>query len=1222
MRILTLHLRNLNSLRGNWQIDFTAPEFLANGIFAITGPTGAGKTTLLDAICLALFGATPRLGKITRSSNEIMSRSTGECFAEVEFLAGEGRYRCHWSQHRARRKPEGDLQQHKHEIVDAETGKVLETKVKEVANLVERITGLEFAQFTRSMLLAQGDFAAFLNADAAERAPILEQITGTEIYSQISVQVHERWTAEKKQTEMLLASLDSVELLTADEEESMKSRQQELQANVKSLQYELTHAERQIAYLQEVEARQRELAVLHGQLEEHHEKCEQAADDLARYASGKNAVAVHGSYETWMGIRQTVQEETKRLAVLQEQEKENLQACEKFQHQVKETGQAVEKFELHLEKELELLKQVRALDVKVSSAEKHLIEQRREYQELHKQREKQQQKQQQLICRQKGFQEKQQLTATYLEKHREDEQLVEQMQDIAGQLNRLVLLDNQQLELKQSLEKAREQRKEAVSKVETAKEQHVRSKERHAELEKQYATMHGEQQQRLAGRETPALREEIEQLRIALQAMEDARRLFGQQQELLQEQGKNTTARQLTGEKLTSCRERLESRQKDRAAREDLHEQLRINQQLCQTIADFSEARARLKPGEPCPLCGGADHPWMQKQPQVADKAEELFLLEKELKSLDEEIVHIREERARLEQAEKDILQRGTAFETSLNRLQQQLVVGLDSCGLETKPETLEDLMHVQAEKQALLQHMQQELKAIDSGAEQLQKCQAELSGLLDQLHQHANALKEAQHTVERIDDRIETTEQQKLEAKKGAQQLLEALEQQLKPFGIDQVMPENVDTVLAQLQKRRELWQEASGNHLIAERELVAVTAALDELHATLADQQVALEKKDATMGEAQLQLKALQQERQALYGERIPDAEEKQLLAQKKTLQQQLRNIQEQLQQIEKLGVQIAEKVLATGASLKKNIDQEQKLHEQLTDLLLNKGFASVELFLQALLPEAEMDSLAHLKQNLVKHHDQLITLFQEKKLALQRLEQADAPEKKVEELRVIQAQLSGQVQEVLQQVGALAEQLQRNEQAKDKQKKQLEQVKLQQQVESKWGRLHQLIGSADGKKFRMFAQGMTLDLVIHHANRHLRRMNDRYLLLRSAEQLLDLQVMDSYQAGEIRSTKNLSGGESFIVSLALSLGLSSMAGRNIRIDSLFLDEGFGSLDEEALEVALQALSELQRTGKLIGVISHVPMLQERIGVQVKVLPRSDGTSLLEGPGCRQVQ
>ena len=160
--------------------------------------------------------------------------------------------------------------------------------------------------------------------------------------------------------------------------------------------------------------------------------------------------------------------------------------------------------------------------------------------------------------------------------------------------------------------------------------------------------------------------------------------------------------------------------------------------------------------------------------------------------------------------------------------------------------------------------------------------------------------------------------------------------------------------------------------------------------------------------------------------------------------------------------------------------------------------------------------------------------------------------------------------------------------------------------------------MIGSTDGKKYRNFAQGLTFEMMIGHANRQLQKMTDRYLLARDDSQPLELNVVDNYQAGEIRSTKNLSGRESFIVSLSLALGLSHMASKNVRVDSLFLDEGFGTLDEEALDTALETLAGLQQDGKLIGVISHVPALKERISTQIQVTPQTGGRSQISGPGC----
>jgi len=196
-----------------------------------------------------------------------------------------------------------------------------------------------------------------------------------------------------------------------------------------------------------------------------------------------------------------------------------------------------------------------------------------------------------------------------------------------------------------------------------------------------------------------------------------------------------------------------------------------------------------------------------------------------------------------------------------------------------------------------------------------------------------------------------------------------------------------------------------------------------------------------------------------------------------------------------------------------------------------------------------------------------------------------------------------------------------LSENAAAKERIKEKQAAIEAQKKECRRWENLHELIGSADGKKYRNFAQGLTFEMMIGHANRQLQKMTDRYLLARDDAQPLELNVVDNYQAGEIRSTKNLSGGESFIVSLSLALGLSHMASKNVRVDSLFLDEGFGTLDEEALDTALETLAGLQQDGKLIGVISHVPALKERISTQIQVTPQTGGRSQISGPGCRSV-
>ena len=207
------------------------------------------------------------------------------------------------------------------------------------------------------------------------------------------------------------------------------------------------------------------------------------------------------------------------------------------------------------------------------------------------------------------------------------------------------------------------------------------------------------------------------------------------------------------------------------------------------------------------------------------------------------------------------------------------------------------------------------------------------------------------------------------------------------------------------------------------------------------------------------------------------------------------------------------------------------------------------------------------------------------------------------------------------LLETIGAISQRLTDNNEKKSHQQDKRKAITAQKDKLQVWQQLHKLIGSADGKKYRTFAQGLTFEVMIDHANAKLHKMSDRYLLIRDDNNALELNVIDNYQGGEIRSTKNLSGGEGFIISLALALGLSQMASHNIRVDSLFLDEGFGTLDEESLDIALDTLTSLQQEGKLIGVISHVAALKERILTQIQVTKLSGGFSQISGQGCQKI-
>ena len=281
---------------------------------------------------------------------------------------------------------------------------------------------------------------------------------------------------------------------------------------------------------------------------------------------------------------------------------------------------------------------------------------------------------------------------------------------------------------------------------------------------------------------------------------------------------------------------------------------------------------------------------------------------------------------------------------------------------------------------------------------------------------------------------------------------------------------------------------------------------------------------------------------------------------------------------------------------------------------------GFTDEKQFFEARLTNEERESLSSRAKELDNAQTELKTKQKDRETRLDLETAKKVTDKTLEELEPLLNEYEESLKELRDTIAGLKHRLSENTAAKNRIKEKQTAIESQKKECYRWEKLHGLIGSADGKKYRNFAQGLTFELMVSHANRQLEKMTDRYLLIRDNEQPLELNVVDNYQAGEIRSTRNLSGGESFIVSLSLALGLSKMASRKVRVDSLFLDEGFGTLDEDALDTALETLSGLQQDGKLIGVISHVSALKERISTQINVITISGGKSLIEGPGCNR--
>ena len=1223
MRILGVRFKNLNSLVGEYQVDFTDPEYVSDGIFAITGPTGAGKTTILDAICLGIYGRTPRLERITKNSNEIMSRQTGECFAEVTFETQKGCYRSHWSQHRARKKPEGELQPARHEIADADGGTVLESKMSRVGEFVEKVTGMDFERFTRSMMLAQGEFAAFLNAPADERAPILEQITGSEIYSQISMKVHERRKEEGDKLDLLQAELRGIEILGEDEVKALQIDLKEKRLKGGELEGKVEGLRKAANWLERVTTLERESCELDARLRDMDQRRQAFEPDLKRIERARNALSLEGDYKGVDALRSQQHGEIKELGDSRDSLPEKEKACADALS-VKKAGEVrLKESRARQQSEAQVIKRVRELDTRLIEQKKQVEEKRKSISEAEKQAVKHQndiKDVKQLLDKSTAVIEG---AKDYQTKHAPDAALLTDLSAIGRGFALLKDCEAKHTEVCEALAACAKDKDAADMESRKSEADHKDASLKFEKIETELKNVTQEISDMLKGRDIGKLRDERDALKERERSLHQARETI----ERIDEVGKALDSLKAGLEKLHADSDRFSGEIKSATEQKVLIERdiatLETEVSLRGRIRDLEEERKRLEDGKPCPLCGATDHPFARGNVPELDKAETALMEKKvELKSASELVSKLESERVKVAEGIKHTEKEMAEEKAARDKDEKEYRDALSRLNIEISPESRAAKVREEtASAQAKISEISGIVEFADEKSRREKTIQSDLEKLRGERDALSKSLQDARHKLEKAgqdhDRLVRNSDAALAEAEKArASALLD-----LKPFGILQISSSDLDAISNDLTEQKDAWQAKQDEKTDHEKKVGDLKAESHKTSALLDSLERDLVTRRKERDDLAQLYSSLGKSRQELFGEKDADQEEKRLAGAIEQADKSLEKAREAHGQIEKEISALKEK---TDLLKRKTGNRAKELtlaEKSLNDRIKKAGFKDEADFLSARLNDEERQLLTDKEKAQIKEKTELDARKKDKTVSLAFERDKRLTDQSAGVLLENISTCDSDLKMIRLDIGGIEKSLSANEKMRKKQKERLKNIDAQKEECARWDDLHQLIGSADGKKFRNFAQGLTFEMMTAHANRQLKKMSDRYMLIRDASQPLELNVIDNYQAGEIRSTKNLSGGESFIVSLALALGLSHMASRNVRVDSLFLDEGFGTLDDEALETALETLAELQQDGKLIGVISHVTALKERIGTQIQVTAGTGGRSSIAGPGCERI-
>lgn len=1195
MKILSIRLKNLASLSGENFIDFESEPLASAGLVAIVGKTGAGKSTILDAMCLALFNKIPRLkdsdGKLqdvdgsellTNSPLTVLRRGTAHGFAELTFIAQDQKhYLARWELKRSREKADGKLQSVQRYLKCLTDGVVVADKAKAVDASILKITQLSFEQFTRAVLLAQSEVTAFLKARDNERGELLEYLTNSSIFGKIGQLAFERTKAVAVKRKQLENLLGHIEVLSNEQVAEYTVQFQQADREYKNLDTEKSQLEKQQLWFERQQKLQNEIT-LKQQLVDAQLKIQQ---ELAPEQTRLKRLEIFSSIRPSVFQQQQLLKAEQQI-IPQIQKQQQLFDVLNLQFENKKQQFTKAETDLNQQQNFENTHREALDEVRKCIQEREFFA--HEYKKMGTKLTALESVKAPLINQQYA-----------LERHIQDvsQQQIRLNQQLA-ETQQFTPLDkgltthsqqlNQFIQQYQNIENQLGHQTQAEQKLIEQKNQLTQSITEFGDIEK--------------------LENQLEDVRIQReQKIVQLNQFDGIQQKLATYFEVQAESKRLD-ELLIISREKYQSLEKDTVHAEQNYQTAKIERLKLQDILqqqrllhaeNIEHLRSELQDGEPCLVCGSTAHPYkvddsavskalfelqQQQEQQAIQKEQETLqkwqVLQQQFSKLNAELEQY--QLSIQKNAEREILQKNLVNEqvknvnVQINLAQEHKEAHLQFEHVKQQYQT--DIQQLETQSKTwihsikLQQQLSQNIQQTEHLLQSAQQMQSQIEPILNCLNDDEkstwfnNRVATAQQILGRLNQRI-----QHIDLLEKLSKQLDVQNQQLKTLSLN---IENTTQQIADVAKSlNEIKVKGQENTETANRLILKMTGLTD-----------------IKPNEWLSQFEQNRQQIQTQYQQVKQDFE---------TLRNDFEQQKNQLDQLK--------------AQLQQNQSHANQVNVEIQNWLEQHTDFNVEDLVQlAQINSAQEQQIRQQLQNAER-------LLNEASSALKTM-QEQLTEHKIYQPEI---EFNALQQNILNTIEALKAQTEIRDQFKlkievhlqnlAKQQQFADQIAEIQQEEHRWGKISGLMGDATGKKFRDYAQQYNLDILLEHANQQLSMLSQRYTLKR-LENSLSLAIIDHDMDGETRSVASLSGGESFLTALALSLAIANMASGSMKIESLFIDEGFGTLDASSLHMVMNALDQLQNQGRKVVLISHIQEMHERIPVQIQVRPLGAGASSIK--------